>query len=247
MSYRYSLKIAYDGTHFLGWQVQPKQRTVQGELERLLAEMMAVDSIRLEASGRTDTGVHARAQIAHVDLPKRVDPVYFRRGLNAQLSGDIRVIRVKRVSDSFHARFDAKEKEYRYFIYNGLIVPPQLRYYRLKEGRCLDAVRMQRAADQLIGTHDFASFASKRYLGDEDTIRTLTHLNVTRRGAEVMVQARANGFLYKMVRSLTGFLIEVGIGRCDPEDTQTILEKQQRTARVRTAKPQGLFLWNVSY
>ena len=247
MSYRYSLKIAYEGTHFAGWQVQPMQRTVQGELERLLAEMTAVDSVRLEASGRTDTGVHARAQIAHVDLPKRVDPVYFRRGLNAQLSGDIRVVRVQRVSDSFHARFDAKEKEYRYFIYNGLIVPPQLRCYRLQEGRRLDAVRMQRAADQLIGTHDFASFASKRCYGDENTIRTLTHLNVTRRGAEVMVQARANGFLYKMVRSLTGFLMEVGIGRCEPEDTQAILEKHQRTARVRTAQPQGLFLWNVSY
>ena len=80
MSYRYSLKIAYEGTHFVGWQVQPMQRTVQGELERLLAEMTAVDSVRLEASGRTDTGVHARAQIAHVDLPKRVDPVYFRQG-----------------------------------------------------------------------------------------------------------------------------------------------------------------------
>ena len=247
MSYRYSLKIAYDGTHFVGWQVQPKQRTVQGELERLLAEITAVDSVRLEASGRTDTGVHARAQIAHVDLPKRVNLACFRRGLNAQLPGDIRVVRVQRVPDSFHARFDAKEKEYRYFIYNGLIVPPQLRYYRLQEGRRLDAVRMQRAADQLIGTHNFASFASKRCSGDEDTIRTLTHLNVTRRGVEVMVQARANGFLYKMVRSLTGFLMEVGIGRCEPEDTQTILEKQQRTAQVRTAQPQGLFLWNVSY
>ena len=247
MSYRYSLKIAYDGTHFAGWQVQPKQRTVQGELGRLLAEMTAVDSVRLEASGRTDTGVHARAQIAHVDLPKRVDPVYFRRGLNAQLSADIRVVRVQRVSDSFHARFDAKEKEYRYFIYNGLIVPPQLRYYRLQEGRRLDEVRMQQAAEQLVGTHDFASFASRRYSGDEDTIRTLKQLNVTRRGAEVMVQARANGFLYKMVRSLTGFLMEVGMGRVDPEDTQAILEKQQRTAQVRTAQPQGLFLWNVIY
>ena len=247
MSYRYSLKIAYEGTHFSGWQVQPKLRTVQGELERLLAEMTAVESVRLEASGRTDTGVHARAQIAHVDLPKGIDPVYFRRGLNSQLSGDIRVVSVKRVSDSFHARFDTKGKEYRYFIYNGLIVPPQLRFYRLQEGRRLDEARMQRAADQLIGTHDFASFASKRCYGDGDTIRTLTHLNVTRRGAEVMVQARANGFLYKMVRSLTGFLMEVGMGRVEPEDTQVIFEKQQRTARVRTAQPQGLFLWNVSY
>ena len=247
MSYRYSLKIAYEGTHFAGWQVQPKLRTVQGELEQLLAEMTSIESVRLEASGRTDTGVHARAQIAHVDLPKGIDPVYFRRGLNAQLSGDIRVVRVQRVSGSFHARFDAKEKEYRYFIYNGLIVPPPLRYYRLQEGRRLDEVRMQQAADQLVGTHDFASFASKRCSGDEDTIRTLKCLNVTRRGAEVMVQARANGFLYKMVRSLTGFLIEVGIGRVDPEDTQAILEKHKRTAQVRTAQPQGLFLWNVIY
>ena len=105
---------------------------------------------------------------------------------------------------------------------------------------------MQRAADQLIGTHNFASFASKRCSGDEDTIRTLTHLNVIRRGAEVMVQARANGFLYKMVRSLTGFLMEVGIGRCEPEDTQTILESITNGTGT-DAQPQGLFLWNVSY
>ena len=109
-----------------------------GELERLLAEMTAIDSVRLEASGRTDTGFMLALQIAHVDLPKGIDPVHFRRGLNAQLSGDIRVVRVQRVSDSFHARFDAKEKEYRYFIYNGLIVPPPLRCYRLQEGRRLD-------------------------------------------------------------------------------------------------------------
>ncbi len=126
-------------------------------------------------------------------------------------------------------------------------MPPPLRHYRLQEGRRLDETRMQRAANQLIGTHDFASFASKRCGEDEDTVRTLTQLNITRRGAEVMVQARANGFLYKMVRSLTGFLMEVGMGRVEPAVTQSILEKQQRTAQVRTAQPQGLFLWNVSY
>lgn len=247
MGYRYLLKIAYEGTRFAGWQVQPNQLTVQGELERLLAEMTAVESVRLEASGRTDTGVHARAQMAHVDLSKAIDPAYFRRGLNAQLPGDIRVVRVQRVLDSFHARFDTQSKEYRYFIYNGLIVPPPLRHYRLQEGRRLDEARMQQAANLLIGTYDFASFASKRGGEDEDTVRTLTHLRVTRRGAEVVVQARANGFLYKMVRSLTGFLMEVGMGRVEPVVAQSILEKRERTAQVRTAQPQGLFLWNVIY
>ena len=247
MIFRYKLTVAYDGTAFAGWQVQPGLRTVQGELEALLAEMVAMESVRVEASGRTDAGVHARGQVVHVDLPKRVNPVYVKRGLNAQLSGELRILGVQRVAEDFHARFDAVSKEYRYFIYNGMVVPPPLRLYRLQEGRRLDVKRMQAAADRLVGEHDFAAFAANRGYGEEDTVRQLTMLRVVRRGAEVVVLARSNGFLYKMVRSLTGFLMDVGMGRVEPEEGTTILERGERTARVQTAQPQGLFLWRVLY
>lgn len=247
MAFRYRLTVAYDGTAFAGWQVQPRLRTVQGELEALLAEMTAVESVRVEASGRTDAGVHARGQVVHVDLPKRVNTVYFKRGLNAQLSGELRVLGVQRVAADFHARFDAVSKEYRYFIYNGMVVPPSLRLYRLQEGRRLNVVRMQAAADRLVGEHDFAAFAAKRGDGSENTVRRLMTLRVVRRGAEVVVVARSNGFLYKMVRSLTGFLMGVGMGQIEPDEVPLMLEQGERTARIQTARPHGLFLWQVSY
>lgn len=247
MSHRYLLKIAYDGTRFSGWQVQPKKQTIQGELEQLITKMMSEDSIRIEASGRTDTGVHARIQVAHVDLPRKIDPVYFLNGLNAQLPGDIRVKFIKKVSNRFHARFDAKGKEYRYLIDNSKILSPSLRKYRFHEHRKLNVLQMQNAANFLVGHHDFASFSSMRCFANEDTVRDLTDLVVIRRGSQIVIQAKANGFLYKMVRSIAGYLIEVGLGRFDPNGTKEILDRKKRKADVKTAQPQGLFLWNVFY
>ncbi|MEI6891354.1 MAG: tRNA pseudouridine(38-40) synthase TruA [Pontiella sp.] len=247
MSTRYKIKVSYDGTNYSGWQVQPKQKTVQGDIERLLAEMTGQKHVRVESSGRTDTGVHARAQVAHFDLPKEVDPKYFQRGLNAQLDRDIRIVTMEKVSNDFHARFSAVGKEYRYFIYNGLIVPPTKRLYRLQEGRPLDVERMRVAAALLVGTHDFASFAANRRVPIKDTVRTITSFNVRRHGAEITLEVQGNGFLYKMVRGLAGFLVHVGMGRLEPEAVPDILAHGKRTAKVQTAQPHGLFLWKVFY
>ena len=247
MSTRYKIKVAYDGTNYSGWQVQPHHRTVQGELERLLAEMTASRHIRVESSGRTDAGVHARAQVAHFDLPKTVDPKYFMRGLNAQLDRDIRVMSFKQVAPDFHARFSAVGKEYRYFIYNGLLVPPEKRLYRLQEGRRLDVDRMRQAAALLTGEHDFAPFSANPKRELNGTVRTIHSFHVRRHGADITLEVQGNGFLYKMVRSLAGFLIEVGMGRREPEFVHDIFAHGKRTAVVPTAQPQGLFLWKVFY
>jgi tRNA pseudouridine38-40 synthase len=241
------MKISYDGTNYSGWQVQPKLQTVQGEIERLLAEMTSQEHVRLESSGRTDTGVHARAQVAHFDLESPIQTQYFQRGLNAQLNRDIRIDALEKVSSDFHARFSAQGKEYRYFIYNGLIVPPTKRLYRLQEGRPLDIERMRIAANLLVGEHDFAPFAANRRVPIKDTVRTIHSLYVRKHGADITLEVQGNGFLYKMVRGLAGFLIHVGMGRLEPEIVHDIFAHGKRTAVVQTAQPHGLFLWKVFY
>ncbi|QBG46160.1 tRNA pseudouridine(38-40) synthase TruA [Verrucomicrobia bacterium S94] len=247
MSTRYKITVSYDGTHYSGWQVQPDHRTVQGELERLLAEMTNQQHVRVESSGRTDAGVHARAQVAHFVLPKKVDTRYFMRGLNAQLDRDIRVTSFQQVPDDFHARFSAVGKEYRYFIYNGLIVPPTKRLYRLQEGRPLDVERMRAAAELLVGEHDFAAFSANPKRELNGTVRTIHSFKVRKHGADITLEVQGNGFLYKMVRSLAGILIDVGIGRREPGIINEIFAHGKRTAVVQTAQPQGLFLWKVFY
>ena len=247
MSTRYKIRVSYDGTNYSGWQVQPNLQTIQGEIERLLAEMTGQKHVRVESSGRTDTGVHARGQVAHFDLPKEIDAKYFQRGLNAQLNRDIRIESMQKVSADFHARFSAKGKEYRYFIYNGLIVPPTKRLYRLQEGRPLDIERMRVAAALLVGEHDFAPFAANRRVPIKDTVRTIHSLYVRKHGADITLEVQGNGFLYKMVRGLAGFLVHVGMGRLEPDSVIDILEHGKRTAKVQTAQPHGLFLWKVFY
>ena len=247
MSTRYKIKISYDGTHYSGWQVQPNQKTVQGDIERLLSEMTGQEHVRVESSGRTDTGVHARAQVAHFDLPDPVDAKYFKRGLNAQLDRDIRITTLEKVSDDFHARFSAVGKEYRFYIYNGLIVPPTKRLYCLQEHRPLDVEKMRIAAALLVGEHDFAPFAANRRVPIKSTVRTINSLYVRKHGADITLEVQGNGFLYKMVRGLAGFLVHVGMGRLEPEAVHDILAHGKRTAKVQTAQPHGLFLWKVFY
>ncbi len=248
MSTRYKIKVSYDGTNYSGWQVQPGRRTVQGELERLLTRMGGQgEQVRVESSGRTDAGVHARAQVAHFDLPKPIDAPYFQRGLNAQLDRDIRVLSFEKVSPEFHARFSAVGKEYRYFIYNGRIVPPTKRLYAHQEIRPLDLEHMRQAASLLEGEHDFAPFSANPNREIDGTVRTIHSLKIRKRGAEIVFEVHGNGFLYKMVRSLSGFLVRVGNGDLHPGSVHDILAHGIRTAVVPTAPAQGLFLWKVFY
>ncbi len=243
---RYRLVIAYDGSEFAGWQIQPNGISVQEVLQAAL-KTVSSDTVIVHGSGRTDRGVHARGQVVHFDLEKEWKPAVLMRALNANLPDAVRVLQADTCSPSFHARRSAREKEYRYQIYNAEVVPPDLRHFRTHIRATLDIETMRIAAEFLVGRHDFAAFTANPNREVESTVRSLTKLTVTRRGSEVLIRARGDGFLYKMVRSIAGHLIRVGEGTVGPEETRVILESRTRTARVQTAPPEGLFLWRVYY
>ena len=243
---RYRATIAYDGTDFSGWQIQPGQRTVQLELEQALTSLTG-QTTRVNCSGRTDAGVHARGQVVHFDLATRIPLARFKLALNSKLPPDVRVLTLQTVRIDFDARFSATGKEYRYFIWNDAQLLPDVRRFRYHVRIPLDVRAMRRAARLLEGRHDFAAFCANPGYEREGTVRRLYALRVTRRGPEVTIVAEGEGFLYKMVRSLAGFLVRVGLGELDPADATRILKSRERTARVPTAPGSGLFLWRVSY
>jgi len=247
MTNRYKMTIAYDGTNYAGWQVQPGKTTVQGEIERAI-EKLTGKHIRIHHSGRTDSGVHAKGQVAHFDLKEPVDTGRFMNSLNALLELDVRIMKFEKVRPDFNARYDAVSKEYRYFIWNGHAVPPELRLYRLHERRRLNIAAMRKAAEQLVGKHDFAAFTANPQREIEGTVKTVTKVTVSRtREGDVTICVIGEGFLYKMVRSITGFLLRVGIGELTPDDAKRFLKSGIRTNEVPTVRPLGLFLWRVDY
>lgn len=244
--FRYRLLLAYDGAGYAGWQVQPGRPTIQGVIEDALARIDGAP-VKLHGSGRTDQGVHAAGQVAHVDLANRWMPFDLVRALNANLPQDIRVFRAAAAAPGFHARRDAVAKEYRYRIWNGPVLPPELRLYRAFCVRPLDVAAMNKAAAMLLGKHDFAAFTANPNREVLSTTRNLMRLCVGRRGRDFTIAARADGFLFRMVRSLAGFLIRVGEGELQPESACELLAARVRTAVVPTAPPQGLVLWRVWY
>ncbi|MBI9020160.1 MAG: tRNA pseudouridine(38-40) synthase TruA [Verrucomicrobia bacterium] len=241
------MTIAYDGTEYAGWQVQPRKNTVQAEIERAI-EQLTGKTIRIHHSGRTDAGVHAKGQVAHFDLETAVDPRRFMNSLNAILKPDVRIMKFQKVKADFNARYDAVSKEYRYFIWNGPAVPPELRLYRLHEKRPLDIDAMKRAAEALVGKHDFAAFTANPNREIEGTVKTVQKISVTRsREGDVTIAVVGEGFLYKMVRSIAGFLLRVGVGELEAKEAKRFLKAAERTNKVPTAKALGLFLWRVDY
>lgn len=244
--FRYRVTLAYDGTAYAGWQSQADEVTIQDTVEAALSKVYQ-EAIRVHASGRTDRGVHARGQIIHFDLPRRIAVATVQKSLNALLPADIRVMRAARAPADFHARLSAVEKEYRYTIWNAEVLPPHERLTMTRIRGALDLEAMREAASILEGRHDFASFTANPNRVVESTVRTVHELSLSKRGSVITIRARGEGFLYKMVRSLAGHLIRVGMGRIAPTDTRTILEARERTARVETAPPQGLTLWRVRY
>ena len=246
---RFRLTVAYDGTAYAGWQVQPGDPTVQEKIETVLRGLVGEDQeIKLHGSGRTDQGVHGRGQVAHVDLQTRMDAPALLRALNSRLPPDIRVLRVRRAAAHFHARRSATSKEYRYFVWNGPILPPERRLYAAHIYRPLDVKAMQQAAQFFVGEHDFASFTANPNRLVETTVRRIKLFTVRKRGPLISFRVRGGGFLYKQVRSMVGFLLRVGEGAEQPEAVAELLRhRAPRTARVPTAAPQGLFLWQVWY
>ena len=242
----FKLTIAYDGTQYAGWQLQPNGKTVQEVLEGALAKIDG-RGVRVHGSGRTDAGVHARGQVANCTLRTQLKVPTLLKALNANLPEDVRVSRLQVTDAKFHARFSARGKEYRYQIDCGAVADPFLRAYAWHHPWPLDVAAMRRAAGLLRGRHDFSVVSAKPRRPVENTVRTISKLSVTKQGDLITVAVRADGFLYKMVRSIVGALVKVGEGRLTIEELQAQLKAKKRTALVETAPAHGLFLWKVDY
>lgn len=236
---------AYDGTGFEGWQSQPGGTGVQDAIERRLKQMTGED-IRIHGSGRTDAGVHALEQVFHFDCDWRHGGDKLIAALRAGLPPTIQIKRAQPVGATFHARFSARGKRYVYHLYLG-DPDPFTRPYCWSVFRPVDIAAMQQAAAVLRGRHDFRAFTAINGPDRENTTRELRRLDVVKRGRRVQIVAEADGFMYKMVRSLAGVLVAVGEGRLAVADVQRILAAKHRTAAVHTAPPQGLFLARVFY
>ena len=245
-AFRYRITVAYDGSAYAGWQVQPNHMTVQQRIEEVLHSLSS-ETVKVHGSGRTDQGVHAEGQVAHFDLSKKWVCGNLQNGMNAKLPQDIRVLKVSRAKPDFHARRSAVKKEYRYFIWNAKVMNPTRRHYATHVRKPLDVKAMQAAANLLIGKHDFAAFTANPNRVVESTVREVYSLSVKRTGSQIVIRASSEGFLYKMVRSLTGLLLRVGEGAVALDEVKEILASKIRTARVPTAPPEGLFLWRVWY
>jgi len=239
------LTIAYDGTDFHGWQLQPQLRTIQGELQAAV-EKLFNHEVNVVGSGRTDAGVHAHGQVANVQTLRTMDTDAVLRGVNALLPIEIRILSVEEVRSEFHARRSARSKTYEYHIWRAPIVSPfQCRYvYAFRHP--LDAEAMDRAAALFLGTHDFTSFCSAA-TEIEDRTRTIFKASWGRGNDTWVFRIRGNGFLQYMVRTITGTLLEVGQHRRAPEEIIEIFEKRDRRLAGPSLPPHGLHLIEVEY
>lgn len=243
---RYKCIISYDGTQFAGYQVQPNKRTVQGEMEKALRKLHKDMDVKVNASGRTDAGVHAKGQVIHFDSPLKIPLAKWEVALNTLLPDDIAIIRTEIAADDFHARFDAIGKEYRYFVYRSSRRSPFKRHYAYQYPYSLDIKKVNEAVPFLIGEHDFTSFCSAK-TDVVDKVREIRKIEVVEEGDMLIFRFVGNGFLYNMVRILVGTLLGVGAGDISPGSIPDILEKRDRVYAGKTAPAQGLYLWEVHY
>jgi len=243
---RYRLDLEYDGGPYNGFQAQAALPTIQGSIERAVKAFCG-ETLRLQAAGRTDTGVHALRQVIHIDLERDWKPEVVRDALNAHLAPEpIGVIAANLAPADFHARFSAKGRRYLYRILNR-IAPPSLdkgRVWHLKKP--LDVGAMGQAAQALVGHHDFTTFRDAACQA-KSPMKTLDLAEVTREGDEVRLVFAARSFLHRQVRSMTGSLAEVGAGRWTPEDLKSVLEARERKACGPVAPAAGLYLAGVDY
>lgn len=241
--------MAYDGHLFHGFQMQPNQRTVQGEIEKALQKMTKGKRVIVEGSGRTDAGVHALGQVIHFDYPGNVIPAdRMILALNSMMPMDIIFKECEIVSEDFHVRYSAKGKWYRYRVSLDRFVNPFKRFYTGHYPYPLEVERMQIAAKDLIGTHDFTSFAAS---GGQiiDKVRTMYYVNIEKdeKENEIVFDFICSGFLYNMVRILVGALLEIGNGKRPVNDFPRIIAAKNRQEVRETAQASGLYLYHVFY
>ncbi|WHX69446.1 tRNA pseudouridine(38-40) synthase TruA [Peribacillus frigoritolerans] len=243
---KYKCVIAYDGTDFAGYQVQPEKRTIQSEFEAVLAQMHKGTIIKVTASGRTDSGVHAKGQVLHFESPLTFPTENWVKAFSALLPTDIIALEVDIVPDDFHARFHTTGKEYRYIVARSKLRDPFKRNYAYHYPYPLNVEAMREAISYLIGTHDFTSFCSAK-TEVVDKVRTIKEMDFEESDDFLVFRFVGEGFLYNMVRILVGTLLDVGSGKMSPHDMSGILDKKDRSFAGKTAPAQGLYLWKVFY
>ena len=247
MPQRLKFIVAHDGAAFAGWQSQLHRKTVQDELERAFHKISGA-RIRVHGAGRTDAGVHALAQCAHVDLPERKFPAdRWSLALNAVLPPSVRVLRGRYVSQNFHARFSAKGKLYRYRIWAAPILPP------LEVGRAwhiatpLDLDLLKQAGEKFGGRHDFAAFAANRGKKGESTVRTIRSIRSRKAGPCITIEVAGEGFLYKMVRLMVGAMTRVALHKMDLSEISARLKSGEADSARLVAPAEGLYLVRIWY
>lgn len=247
----FKLLIQYDGTDFRGWQVQPGERTVQGELQRVVSLIEDAD-VYVCGSGRTDSGVHAEGQVANIKLQKSFTPERLRGAINGNIWRDLRILQVEKVADDFHARFSAKGKTYVYRVINAPVISPFWSRYAHHEARPLNVNQMNEAAKYFLGEHDWTAFSAAQS-DSENRVRNVTNFNVetvwdTRAQSQIIeFRITGEGFLRYMVRSIVGTMLEVGRGEKDFDTIQTAIVSGDRNLAGATAPAHGLTLLKVFY
>lgn len=242
------LTIAYDGTNFNGWQKQINTRnTIQEILEKALKKILQ-EKVEIIGSGRTDAGVHAKAQVANFLTSKKISLDKLHAAVNATLPKSIKITQIKKVSEKFHSRFDAKEKWYRYTILNQYYPDVFNRdFFYLLRWAPLNINLMRKAVSYLEGKHDFSSFRISGENDKKSSIRNIESIKIAKKGNYIFIDVHGKSFLYKMVRSFVGTLIEVGRGKIPPEEIKKILEKKDRKFAGPTAAACGLCLMRIKY
>ena len=242
---RIKLTVAYDGTNYCGWQIQPNGITIEEVLNKKLSKLTG-EEIRVIGASRTDSGVHARGNVAVFDTYTTIPPDRLAYALNRRMPEDIVIVKSEEVPADWHPRYCDTVKTYEYHILNTRVPDPIRRRMTYFVSYSLDLENMRRAAGYLLGEHDFASFCNVR-TNVEDTVRTVYDLDILENGEELTIRIRGNGFLYNMVRIIVGTLLRVGRGFYTPEQVKDILEARDRQAAGVTAPPHGLVLVGIEY
>ena len=242
---RVRLKIAYDGTNYCGWQVQPNEMTVEGVINETLSDLLGED-IEVVGASRTDSGVHADGNYCVFDTETKIPAEKIAYALNQHLPEDIVIVKSDEVESDWHPRYQESTKTYEYRVVNRDMPDPIRRLYTYFTYSKLDVDAMKEAAKELVGEHDFASFCSAGSQV-ESTVRTVYSLDITKDDDEIVFVVRGNGFLYNMVRIIVGTLLEVGEGSKSPEDIKEILDSRDRQKAGKTAIAKGLKLVEIDY
>ena len=239
------IKVEYDGKSFNGWQKQPDKLNIQGEIERAIFEVTG-EEVDLIASGRTDAGVHALGQTANFHIENSMPIEKIPLAINSKLKKSIRVQSAEEVDDRFHARYNCKGKKYRYVINNDAIESAIYRDLELHISEKLDIEKMKKAIKYFVGEYDFSAFKSSG-TSSKNSIREIYKAEIIQEGPRIKIELTGSGFLYNMVRIISGTLVEVGLGKIEPEAIPNIIESKDRGMAGRTLPPQGLYLVEVYY